>query len=306
MAHLLDKRFVVIAGKDGVGRTTVSLVLGRLAASRGRRVLVCLCNAPQHYLEHIGEVKIDATIRTVSKNLDMVNLEPRASQEEYGRKIVRNRTVHRLVFGSRVVRGFLDVVPGLAEWALLGKATFHAMEKSDDKFRYDMVVFDAPATGHGLDILSLPRAIVSSVPTGQMREEARARCKLMEDATLCEIIPVTLPEEVGVHETIGFVSDLDHLGLSVQRIAVNMVMPKMVGAELAGHVEAAREKSELPSWLVPPATALAGQRMQQQSIESLSTVDQVDTILLPQIQDEVLNNDSMKRLAKAFSTSIGR
>ena len=306
MAHLLDKRFVVIAGKDGVGRTTVSLVLGRLAASRGRRVLVCLCNAPQHYLERIGEVKIDATIRTVSKNLDMVNLEPRASQEEYGRKIVRNRTVHRLVFGSRVVRGFLDVVPGLAEWALLGKATFHAMEKSDDKFRYDMVVFDAPATGHGLDILSLPRAIVSSVPTGQMREEARSRCKLMEDATLCGIIPVTLPEEVGVRETIGFVSDLDHLGLSVQRIAVNMVISKMVGSELAGHVEALPEKNEIPSWLLPPSVALARQKMQQQSIERLSSLGQVDQILLPMQQGAVFDKTSMKRLVKAFSTSIPR
>jgi hypothetical protein len=128
----------------------------------------------------------------------------------------------------------------------------------------------------------------------------------MEDATLCEIIPVILPEEVGVNDTIGFVSDLDHLGLSVQRIAVNIVMPKMVGSELAGHVEAARKKSELPSWLVPPATALARQRMQQQSIELLSAVEQVDTILLPLIQDAVLDSASMKRLTKAFSTSIGR
>ncbi|MCP4198547.1 MAG: ArsA family ATPase [Proteobacteria bacterium] len=306
MAHLLDKRFVVIAGKDGVGRTTVSLVLGHLAARRGRRVLVCLCNAPQPYLEHIGEVEIDATIRTVSENLDVINLEPRASQEEYGHKIVRNRTVHRLVFGSRVVRGFLDVVPGLAEWALLGKATFHAMEKVDDKLRYDMVVFDAPATGHGLDILALPRAIVSSVPSGQMREEAWARCKLMEDATLCEIIPVTLPEEVGVRETIGFVSDLDHLGLSVQRIAVNMVMPKMIGSELTGHVATAGEKGELPSWLLPPATALARQQMQEESVELLSSIKHVDYIQLPLIQDVVFDGAAMKRLVKVFSTSIRR
>jgi anion-transporting ArsA/GET3 family ATPase len=265
-----------------------------------------LCNAPSRYLDLIGEGQIDSTIRSLSENLDVVNLEPRASQEEYGHKIVRNRTVHRLVFGSRMVRVFLDVVPGLAEWALLGKATFHALETVGNKTRYDMVVFDAPATGFGLDVLALPRAIVSSVPSGQMREEARARCKLLEDASLSEVIPVTLPEEMAVSETIGFVSDLDKLGLPVQRIAVNMVISKMVGSELAGHVEALPEKNEIPSWLLPPSVALARQKMQQQSIERLSSLGQVDQILLPMQQGAVFDKTSMKRLVKAFSTSIPR
>jgi anion-transporting ArsA/GET3 family ATPase len=240
----------------------------------------------------------------VSENLDVVNLEPRASREEYGRKIVRNRTLHRLVFSSRVVRGFLDAVPGLAEWALLGKATFHAMETVGSKRRYDMVVFDAPATGHGLDILALPRAIVSSVASGPMREEARSRCKLMEDATRCEVIPVTLPEEMGVSETIGLVSDLVDLGLSVQRIAVNMVTPKMVGSELADHVEAARKKDTPSSWLLPPSVALARQQAQQESLKRLSSLDPVSPILLPMIQDDLFDTTSMKRLVKAFATSI--
>jgi anion-transporting ArsA/GET3 family ATPase len=254
----------------------------------------------------MGDSNIDSTIRNLSENLDVVNLDPRASQEEYGRKIVRNRTLHRLVFRSRVVRGFLDAVPGLAEWALLGKATFHAMETVGNKARYDMVVFDAPATGLGLEVLALPRTIVSSVPSGQMREEARARRKLLEDASLSEVIPVTLPEEMVVSETIGFVSDLDKLGLSVQRIAVNMVIPKMVGPGLAGHVEAAREKNEPASWLLPPRVALARQKMQQQSIERLSSLGHVDQILLPMEQGAVFDKTSMKRLVKAFSTAVPR
>ena len=179
MTSLFDKRCVAIAGPGGVGRTTVSLALGRLAAGRGRRTLVCLCNVFSGNADVLGDMKVDATIRTVSENLDVVNLEPRSSQEEYGRRVVRNRAVHRLVFGSRVVRGFLDAVPGLAEWAVLGKATFHAMERIGGSSRYDMVIFDSPAHGHGLDTLALPRAIVASVPSGQMRDEARARCRLM-------------------------------------------------------------------------------------------------------------------------------
>jgi anion-transporting ArsA/GET3 family ATPase len=306
MAHLLKKRFIAIAGKSGVGRTTVSLVLGHFAASRGRRVLVCLCNASSRYLDFIGDGHIDSTIRNLSENLDVVNLEPRACQEEYGRKIVRNRTVHRLVFNSRMVRGFLDVVPGLAEWAVLGKATFHAMETVGDKPRYDMVIFDAPATGLGLDVLALPRTIMKSAPSGPMREEARSRRKLLEDPTLSEVIPVTLPEEMGVNEIIGFVSDLDNLGLSVKRIAVNMVISKMVGSELAGHVEAAREETETPLWLLPASVALARQKMQQESIERLSSLGEVKPILLPMQPGTVFDETSIRHLVKPFSDSVPR
>jgi anion-transporting ArsA/GET3 family ATPase len=277
------------------------LVIGRLAASRGRRALVCLSNAPSRYADLLGDVFIDSKIRSVSSLLDVVNLEPRASQEEYGLKVLRNRTLHRLIFGSRIVRGFLDAVPGLAEWAMLGKATHHALGGNGDKPEYDLVVFDSPATGHGLDILALPRAIVSAVPTGRMREEAHRRCELLEDPIRSEIVPVTLAEEMSVNETAELVTGLGKLGLTVERIAVNMVVPQQIDSRLAKMVQC----DELPSWLRPTAAALGREKLQEENLEQLKSRVSADQIKLPMITGN-LDEASLLLLVDAFSKGLNK
>ena len=156
MVDLFDKRFIVVAGKGGVGRTTVSMILGVCAAKMGKRTLVCLTNAPLRYSELLGGVTLEKGIHKANENLHVVNLNPVSSREEYGLMVLPSRTLHRIVFGSRLVNAFFDAVPGLAQWSMLGKATHHALNETDGVPEYDLVVFDSPATGHGLDILSLP------------------------------------------------------------------------------------------------------------------------------------------------------
>ncbi len=115
MDSLLEKKFVVVAGKGGVGRTTVSMALGRCVARHNKRTLVCLANAPLRYSELLGGVALGQEIHQVSNNLFVVNLNPVASREEYGLSVLKNRTLHRIIFGSRIVNAFLDAIPGLAE-----------------------------------------------------------------------------------------------------------------------------------------------------------------------------------------------
>ena len=301
MPRLFDKRFVIVAGKGGVGRTTVSLVIGRIAASLGKRALVCLSNAPPRYFDLIGDVALGSTIRKVSKTLDVVNLEPRACQEEYGLRILRSRTLHMLIFGSRLVRGFLDAVPGLAEWAIFGKATFHALRTVDGKPEYDIVVFDSPATGHGLDVLSLPSAIVSAVPAGRMREEALARCELMEDPDRCEVVPVTVPEEMPVNETAEFVAGLHRLGLPVERIVINMVTQSKVSPVLESMVKTATDKNDIPSWLLPAAAVLGRCGAQEESISRLGSILPIGQIKLPLIPGGSLDEASLLALTAAWN-----
>ena len=304
MASLLDKRFVIIAGKGGVGKTTVSLILGRLAASKGRRTLVCLCNAPPRYSDLLGGAAVGSAIRRLAFNLDVVNLEPRAAQEEYGMQKLRNRTLHRLVFSSRVVRAFLDAVPGLAEWALIGKATYHAMETVHGRPVYDLVLFDSPATGHGLDILSLPRAIASAVPGGQMREEALLRRRLLEDPDRCEVIPVTLAEEIPVNETVEFVAGIRKLGLAVERVIINMFVPDPVGERFAARTEAFEGPGGSDSWRLPLAAALGRQKMQAESLERLTSLVPGKQICLPFIPGGSLDEGAVDRLVAAFEAGI--
>ncbi|MDD5306037.1 MAG: ArsA-related P-loop ATPase [Deltaproteobacteria bacterium] len=305
MDDLLGKRFVVVAGKGGVGRTTVSLVIGKLAALRGKRVLVCLANAPPRYSDLLEETVLDAKIQEAVGGLHVVNLDPKVCEEEYGLMILHNRILHRLVFGSRIVRTFLDAVPGLAEWAMLGKATYHALKTSDGGPEYDMVVFDSPATGHGLDVLALPRAIVSAVPGGRMREEAELRVALMGDASQCEVVPVTIPEEIPVNETIELVAALGRLGLAVRRMVVNMMSSRADADELLGHIAGlAEEGVTRPSWLVPAAAAVRARQMEKDSLARLAKTVCVPQIELPALPGGWLHEGSILTLVRAFEAAF--
>jgi anion-transporting ArsA/GET3 family ATPase len=306
MAHLLDKRFVVVAGKGGVGRTTVALILGRCAERRGRRTLVCLTNAPLRYADLLGGVTLGPEPLPVSDLLHVINLEPRAAREEYGLMVLKNRTLHRLVFGSRVVQAFLDAVPGLAEWAMLGKATFHAMAEVDGRPQYDLVVFDSPATGHGLNVLALPRAIVTAIPAGRMREEAAERVTLMSDPDCSEILPVTIPEELPVNETAELVRGLERLGLPVARLVVNMVEASGLPAELERLVEREGGGEDAPSWLLPVAAAVGRRRFQEHALGRLDEDVPLAQLRLPLIAGEGLDERSVLELSRRFEQELER
>lgn len=304
MSDLFDRRFVIIAGKGGVGRTTVAMVVGRLGAMRGRRTLVCLTNAPLRYLSLIGGVALGSEIREVAEGLHVVNLIPQTAREEYGLMVLRNRTLHRLVFGSRMVNAFLDATPGLAEWAMLGKATYHALREIDGKPQYDLVVFDSPATGHGLEVLSLPRAIVSAVPSGRMREEAARRVELMGDPVRCEVVPVTVPEDMVVNEALELVDGLRGLELQVRRLVINMVKPALVGEAVEGAVDRAVAMGTPPSWLLPSAVEVGGQRMQRVSIERIEREVDAETIKLPLVPGGSLDEASLVDIARVFDAEL--
>jgi len=305
MKALFDKRFVIVAGKGGVGRTTVSMVIGRLGAERGKRTLVCLTNAPLRYLGLVGGVALGSDIREVAENLHVVNLLPRSAREEYGLMVLRNRTLHRLVFGSRIVCAFLDAVPGLAEWAMLGKATYHALREVGGRPQYDLVVFDSPATGHGLEVLSLPRAIVSAVPSGRMREEAARRVELMSDATRCEVVAVAVPEDMVVNEALELVDGLRALDLDVRRLVINMVRPELVGEEVGRLIDDASSARDLPPWLLPSAAELGSQRVQRASIARLERGVDAEIIKLPLVPGGSLDEASMMDIARAFESELG-
>jgi len=304
MSDLFEKRFVVVAGKGGVGRTTVSLLLGRCAAARGKRTLVCLVGAPPRYEELLGGLAIGKEAREVSPGLHVVNLDHVAAREEYGLMILKSPILHRLVFGSRIVRAFLDAVPGLAEWAMLGKATYHALNRPGGRPEYDLVVFDSPATGHGLDVLSLPSAIVASVPAGRIRDEALERVRLMGDPRLCEVVPVTLAEEMPVNEALELIRGLGRHGLPMERIAVNMVGDARPPEALFALVDERRGDGASAAWLGPAEVAVGWWRAQADSLARVAAETSLEVLTLPAIQGRTLDVSGFAQLARELARQL--
>ena len=193
LPELMKRRFLFVTGKGGVGKTTVSGAMAMAYAARGKRVLVALCNTKERLSAILGVKPIDDRVAAVAPNIWAVNLAPETAMLEYGEIILKVRALTRAVFDNRYTKTFFRAVPGLYEWAMLGKAWYHTTEKLEDGSpRFDLVLFDAPATGHGLDMLRVPKVILDVVPPGVLRRVAEAAWALFQDRDKSGVVLVTL------------------------------------------------------------------------------------------------------------------
>lgn len=232
MTTLHDRRFYFVTGKGGVGKTTVTSALALSLAARQRRVLICACNAKERFSSLFEAPPLGHDVTPVAENVWATNIDPGRAMEEYGLMILKSRTVYRTVFDNRYVRSFFRATPGLYEWAMLGKAWFHAVEPSPDGTPpYDAVILDAPATGHGLDMLRVPKVIVDVVPPGILRRDAERAWNMFRDERQTGVVIVTLPEDMPVNETLELSQAMTgELGLHVSEVVVNGMLPPLFSA----------------------------------------------------------------------------
>jgi len=226
MKSPFDLKFVFVVGKGGVGKTTVSAALALAAAAQGKRVLVAMCNAKDRLSYMLETPPIGPAIQHLMPGVDAVNMEPGAALEEYGMLVLRVRALYKVVFENRFVAAFLRGTPGIDAWAMLGKAQYHALEKdSNGRDRYDLVIVDAPATGHGLDLLRVPRVILDVAPPGLLRREAERANALFQDPERAGVMLVTLPEEMPSTETVELHAAVrEELGLPVCGLVINQTL----------------------------------------------------------------------------------
>ena len=220
---MVDLRFIVVSGKGGVGRTTVSATLARVAASKGKRVLLAAAAATDRIGRLFGQREpLGPSVTTLAPGVDGVNITPRSSIHEYGLKVLRSELVTRAVFDNRAVRGVLGAIPGLDAYALLGKAWWHTTEMQDGRPRYDLVIFDGPASGHAALMLRIPQAILNVMPKGPLAGDARAIKELLADPTRAALVMVTLAEDLPARETMELAAQArGALGVPLGPVIVN-------------------------------------------------------------------------------------
>lgn len=226
MKSPFDLKFVFVVGKGGVGKTAVSGALALAAAAQGKRVLVAMCNAKDRLSYMLETGPIGPHIQTLMPRVDAVNMEPSAALEEYGLLVLRVRALYKVIFENRFVSAFLRGTPGIDAWAMLGKAQYHAREKdAAGRERYDLVIVDAPATGHGLDLLRVPRVIMDVAPPGLLRREAERASELFQDRERAGVLLVTLPEEMPSTETVELHGAIrNELNLPVCGLVINQTI----------------------------------------------------------------------------------
>jgi anion-transporting ArsA/GET3 family ATPase len=230
---LEQRRFLFVTGKGGVGKTTVAGALALAFAARGKRVLVAMCNTKERLSAILGSEPIGDEVMQVAQGVWAVNISPEKALREYGEIVLKVRAVAKAVFDNKYTKTFFRAVPGLSEWAMLGKAWFHTTEVLEDgSNRFDVVLLDAPATGHGMEMLRVPQIILDVAPPGVLRRDAEAAWAMFQDPARAGVVVVTLPEEMPATETIELVAGIrGELKLAVHRLIINGVLSPLFSAE---------------------------------------------------------------------------
>ncbi len=248
-ASLADKRLVFVTGKGGVGKSTVAIAVAIAAARRGLRTIVAELSGQARAAQTFGiappageEVTLDGD------GLHAISVDMERAMEEYLHE--RAGRLGDLLAASRAFHTFAHATPGMRELLSVGKV----WELSDERRRvprarpYDLVVVDAPATGHALGALRTPATFAEIARVGPIAHQGRTIDATLRDPAQTAVVAVTLPEEMPVTETIALQARLrEALGLAPAAVVVNACLPERLGPRQARAVAAAAERASAPA-----------------------------------------------------------
>lgn len=326
-AFCASTRVLIVAGKGGVGKTTVSAALARMASLAGLRTLL---------VEIEGRSGLGAIFgRTGSLDYHEVVLS--RAGEPVGAAEIRARTLtpdDALVeylddhgmrrISKRLSRsGMIDVVatavPGIRDILVLGKVKQLERGGRGDKVDVDevghladLIVVDAPAAGHAVTFLQSAHGLLDAVRVGPIRAQAQEVADLLRDPARTRVMLVTLPEETPVNELIDTAYALeDRVGVRLAPVVVNGMYPTLDGLDV-DPAEAARvEGVELGAGEAEALRAAARFRCQRQELQSEQVRRLAEALPLPQLRLPFLFVDrigrpQLEQLAAALADEIGR
>jgi anion-transporting ArsA/GET3 family ATPase len=309
VAKLLDKRLIFVTGKGGVGKSTVAAALGVLGARHGLRTMVAELSSQQRvqglfdrYGEQFEEVQLAPRLFTIS-------IDPEHAMDEYLR--VKAGALGHALAASRLFQTFAMATPGMRELLTIGKvwelAQLHRRTRGASP--YDLVIVDAPATGHGLGLLRTPRTFADIARVGPIAHQGRAISQTLADPEFTGVVAVATPEEMPVNETLSLCQAVEREQMALDMVVLNGLYPVRFDSgevdQLADALERSRSqlsRSALRAALAEHARA-ENQREQHARLKAGVNGRLVE---LPYVFAENLGPRQVESLADALEPALRR
>jgi anion-transporting ArsA/GET3 family ATPase len=295
-------RLLVVAGKGGVGKTTVTAVMARASADSGLRVLVVTLDSRTGLSELLGGRATDGT--TYDGTTIHTGLGPNGTGSIHLRTVTASealqdylatqglaRLAKRLV-ATGVVGVVSSAAPGIDDLLVLGKIK-HLVGLTGPDGEHDLIVVDAPAAGHALSFLQSPRAMATTIRGGPLRSQAIEVQQMLTDPDKCRVLMVTLPETTPVNEMLETTELLrESVGVAFAPVVVNNV-------DIATDVEQLVAAGGLPAGALGEAAAYRAERsaLHRQAIDRITAHGLDDVITLPHVATASMSADDVTMLA---------
>jgi anion-transporting ArsA/GET3 family ATPase len=250
-AFCRQSRVLIVAGKGGVGKTTITAALAHLAAQAGLSVLVVelegRAGVPTAFgqrapLDYAGSVLKAAGADPIG-DIDEASTPPIQKGTVRARTITPDdalleyladhglRRVSKRLMSSGIIDLVAGAIPGIRDVLVLGKVK--QIERSGIA---DLVLVDAPATGHTMTFLSSAGGLLDAARSGPIRTQAADVVEMLSDPKRCQVALVTLPEEMPVNEAIEAAYQLeDKVGIALGPVIVNGCYPPLAGLSVSAN-----------------------------------------------------------------------
>jgi anion-transporting ArsA/GET3 family ATPase len=221
---LAGRRVLFVVGKGGVGKSTVATALAVAAAEQGKCVLLAQMEPSRRLAELLGVTgELEGAVEALP-GLHVVTVDGESALSEYLGLVLPVRRVQRMVVESKLYRHFVAAAPGLKELMTIGKIWYEEQLTTKRGPKWDLIVVDAPATGHVLQYLRMPSAAAEAFGPGLVRREAQKVTELLVDPVRTAVCPVATAEEMPVNETVEMYQQLrERLKMPLGVLFVNRV-----------------------------------------------------------------------------------
>ena len=298
---LLDRRLIYVTGKGGVGKTTVTVALAMAGARAGRRTLICEVAEQRHAARLFAGTEHDTELE-IANRLFAVTVDPQDALREWLGKQAGGAAL-RVLGRSQAFGYFVAAAPGVKELITIAKVWELAQDTrwTGSTVTYDLVVVDAPASGHGVAMLRTPETFRDIAPGGPIRRQADKVRRMLRDPARTGYLAVATAEEMPVNETLELQDRLEEaVGRGPDVIVANGLFPDRFTAAERAQLQALADRPAVRAALVADARA----REQRVHLRRLRKEARAPVVTLPHLFADGMGLEEIGHLGERLGQRV--